>query len=400
MIPTEGQDRKSKEGIAIIRKHHMVYLAMEERTGKTLTAILICEEINVQDVLVVTKKKALDGWAKTLAAFKHKKNYDVVNYQQLSKVQPGFYDIIIFDEAHNYISSFPKPSVLWKICKQYAKGLPIIYMSATPHAQGLQLLYHQLALSDWSPFKKWTTGYNWFRAFGIPTPVYLAGRSFESYKNFQDAEIRLYCANLMITATRKEMGFEQEPTDHLHYVDLGQTTKDVYNLLQKHRVIELNGMDLVCDTSMKLRTSLHMLEGGVAKIGKQYVVLGNREKIDYILEHWGDNEDVAIMYQYIAEGTKLREEFKFAEVLQATSNAEGVDLSHRQHLIIYSQDFSTARHSQRRARQANMKRKTAINVHYLLSSVSKGKPISAQVYETVSTNKTNFVDSVFTAEDI
>jgi len=71
-----------------------------------------------------------------------------------------------------------------------------------------------------------------------------------------------------------------------------------------------------------------------------------------------------------------------------------VDLSAYRHLIIYSQDFSTARHSQRRARQANKKRDTAIKVHFYLV---KGA-ISEQVYKTVSINKTNFVDSVFIKE--
>ena len=83
--------------------------------------------------------------------------------------------------------------------------------------------------------------------------------------------------------------------------------------------------------------------------------------------------------------------FKKALILQATSYAEGVDLSHKRHLVIYSQDFSTARHSQRRARQANKNRAEDIIVHYLL--VKKG--ISEQVYQTVSLNKKNYVDSLF-----
>lgn len=78
--------------------------------------------------------------------------------------------------------------------------------------------------------------------------------------------------------------------------------------------------------------------------------------------------------------------------MQATSYAEGVDLHKYKHLIIYSQDFSTARHTQRRARQANKARHEAITVHFLL--VKKG--CSEQVYKTVSVNKKNFVDSVFT----
>lgn len=139
-----------------------------------------------------------------------------------------------------------------------------------------------------------------------------------------------------------------------------------------------------------------MLEGGVAKIEDEYLVLLNAEKIDYIKTSWSDSKDLVIMYQYKAEKTKLEAEFKHASILQATSFAEGVDLSMYKHLVIYSQDFSTSKHSQRRARQANKQRTEEINVHFLL--VKKG--ISEQVYETVSVNKTNFIDSLFSKEQL
>jgi hypothetical protein len=100
---------------------------------------------------------------------------------------------------------------------------------------------------------------------------------------------------------------------------------------------------------------------------------------------------MVIMYQYIAEGQKLRASFKNALILQGTSFAEGIDLHAYKHLIIYSQDFSTARHTQRRARQANLNRLEPIKVHYIL--VKGG--ISSNVYKSVSVNKKNFVDTVF-----
>ena len=88
---------------------------------------------------------------------------------------------------------------------------------------------------------------------------------------------------------------------------------------------------------------------------------------------------------------KLRSYFKKATILQGTSYAEGIDLAHKDTIIIYSQDFSTARHSQRRARQAAKHRDRSITVHFLLVK----KAVSEQVYNTVSINKQNFIDSVF-----
>jgi ERCC4-related helicase len=139
-----------------------------------------------------------------------------------------------------------------------------------------------------------------------------------------------------------------------------------------------------------------MIEGGVAKDMDDYHVLNNAEKIQAILLDFGDSEKNVIMYHYKAELLKLQKIFIHTTLLQATSYAEGVDLSMYDNLIIYSQDFSTSRHSQRRARQANMNRTTPIKVHFYL--VKGG--ISEQIYKTVSINKKNFIDSIFIREGL
>lgn len=395
MTPYDHQIQLAKDGLAILQQYGIAYLAAEERTGKTLSAILIAEQMKAQRILVVTKKKALEGWHETLAAFEHTKQYTVTNYHQALKCT-GIYDMVILDEAHNYISAFPKVGKLWREVAPLCKNKPILYLSATPHAQGPQQLFHQFKLSSYSPWKKHGTFYNWFKLYGKPYDIEINGIAIRQYDRCDVELILGTCEHLFVTRTRRELGFEHEPEDELHYVKLGEATRWVYNELLEHNIVELKAGMLVCDTKSKLRVSLHMLEGGVAKIDKQYLVLGNREKIDFILRKFGDTEDLVIMYNYIAELTKLEEVFKKARILQATSFAEGVDLHKHKHLVIYSQDFSTARHTQRRARQANMKRDTPITVHYLL--VKKG--LSEQVYNTVSVNKRNFVDSVFTKEKI
>lgn len=420
MIPRLHQVQQSDEGLAILRAYGIVYLGSEERTGKTLTAILIAEKSNATRVLVITKKgKPLEGWRNTFSEFKREKVYSIINYHSAHKVSPGQFDLIILDESHNYVSSFPKRSSIWGSIAAHTAGMPIIYMSATPHAQGRQGLFNQFALSDWSPWKGYTNSYAWFKEYGVPAKIKLRDRWVETYKKFQDERIKEETSHLFITKTREELGFEHEPEDKLHYVRLTNQTKEQYNHILKQRVIELGEHSLLLDTPMKLRTSLHMLEGGVAKntvyspikkggrvvevrrekIDDEYVYhvyydIGNTEKIDYIIANWGDVEDLAIMYNYKAEKYKLEKFFSNAQLLQATTNAEGIDLYHIKHLVIYSQDFSTARHTQRRARQANKKRREPIVVNFLLV---KGA-ISSQVYKVVSLNKKNFVDTLFNKE--
>lgn len=396
MTPYDYQEIISVSALKILRKNGLVYLAMEERTGKTLVSILIAEKSKAKKILVLTKKKALDGWNDTLVKFIHEKDYTVTNYHQANKIIDIF-DLVILDEAHNYLSAFPKRNKIWKDVKKLTKKVPIIYMSATPFAQGYQLLYNQFALSYWSPWKKYINGYKWFAEYGISNMIrtpYGLKETYSKAKEIAYNEVK----HLFISYTRNELGFEHEPEDILHYSELDEDTKLKYNRAINDSVLPIDVDDgegvIFLDSSMKLRTALHMLEGGVAKDENVYLTLPNHEKIDAIKRDFGDTESLVIMYQYIAEGIKLRREFKKATIYQGTSYAEGIDLSKYKNLVIYSQDFSTARHSQRRARQANKNRDSEIKVHFYLV---KGA-VSEQVYNTVSKNKQNFIDSVFERE--
>lgn len=430
--PWDHQEEQAELAYLVLQEHALVYLAWEERTGKSLTGCLVCEQAAVQHVLVITKKKAKEDWDELVQDDLLTKRYEVITYGRV-KSYTGKPDLIILDEAHNYISGYPKPSTTWKAVVKLTRGLPLIYMSATPNAQGYQLLYHQFALSTWSPWAKYPNFYNWFKTFarrnnkGELPQKKINGRWVNQYEEINSDFTWETVKHLFITKTRKELGFEHEPKDKVHYVELSDATKLLYNQVLTDKVLPINGINALYDTSIKERSTLHMIEGGTikntlagidcntfelkstdnfrivktctekikdAKLCHVYYVMPNDEKIQYILDHWGDADDICIMYNFIAEEFKLRERFKHACILQATSNAEGIDLSHKRHLIVYSQDYSTARHTQRRARQANMHRKDPIEVHFLLAK----KAISCQVYKTVSLNKKNFVDSTFERE--
>jgi hypothetical protein len=375
-----------------------VYLACEERTGKTITAILTAEAADaVQHVLIVTKAKVVDDWLNVLNSLNTTKLYTVSSYHSAYKLMGTIsFDMVILDESHNYISSYPKPGLIWKQLRPICKDKLLIYISATPYPQGTQMLYGQFALSSWSPFKQYSTFKDWFAVYGKPYYITVYGRDVMQYDRCKTDDVLAVCKHLFITKTRRDLGFEQEPADAVHYIELDDVTREVYNELLEHRLVELKSGWLVCDTTSKLRTALHQLEGGTIKLDNKRYVLTNDEKIRFILTKFGDTDDLVIMYNYIAEETKLKQVFKHARILQATSYAEGVDLSMHKHLVIYSQDFSTAKHTQRRARQANKDREHEIVVHFLLVK----KAISEQVYKTVSINKVNFVDSVFSRSKI
>ncbi|NCB95288.1 MAG: hypothetical protein EOM35_02290 [Negativicutes bacterium] len=394
----------ARKAQAILNEYGLVYLGMEERTGKTIISILLAEQyVNVDRVLVITTKKALEGWQETLVNFPHSKIFVVINYHSVQKAV-GPFQFVILDEAHKYISGYPKTSGIWKNVFKLVYGLPIVYSSATPYAQGTQLLFHQFYLSHRSPWKQFKNFYDWFRYFAdrdekgaLRTNRISATAIAIDYTKVLHDKVKDTFNHLFITATRKELGFEHEPEDQLHFIKLSDKIRSIYNTIVKEKGIAFTlaetGKDytLVCDTSAKLRWALHMIEGGTLKIGDEYVNLGNNEKADYILQTWGDVESLVIMYHFKADKLKLEKMFKKATILQASSYAEGVDLSSFKTLVIYSQNHSTSQHTQRRARQANMRREEKIIVHYILV---KGAA-SHKAYKAVSLNKKNFVDTVF-----
>ena len=396
----EHQKVIAEEAEAIMRENALVYLSMEERTGKSGTVIKMCENLRPHFILIVTKKRAIPGWEEHLANLPHKKNYTVINYEMVHKVQLDKYQLIILDEAHANLSMFPKPGKRWKAVEKLTRGKPIAFLSATPSAQSYSQLFNQLALSTWSPWRMYPNFYKWYEVYGKPKSKFISGRTIIDYSDTFEEKVMKDVEHLFISYTRKDLGFLHEPKDIIHKVSLHPELVTLQRKMSKDRYVG-EGNDIlrsknewVGDTPMKHLTALHQLEGGTLKIDEhESIILEEKylSKIHYILEEFGDKKENVIFYHYKQELVLLQKWFKHSRILQATSFAEGVDLSDYDYLIVYSMDFSTARYSQRRARQANIKRKEAIEVQFIL--VEKG--ISEQVYDTVALKKANFVDSYF-----
>ena len=61
IVLRDYQEKISSDASDVIDKHGFVYLAMQVRTGKTLTALATIKKRDRKSVLFVTKKKAIDS---------------------------------------------------------------------------------------------------------------------------------------------------------------------------------------------------------------------------------------------------------------------------------------------------------------------------------------------------
>ena len=142
-------------GTQVITRYGFLYLAMEVRTGKTLTSLSICKKLNAHNVLFVTKKKAISSIEEDMAKLpKTTFLLDVINYESLHKVDVyKIYDVIILDEAHG-LGAFPKKN---KRCQQIERLIDInnprvILLSGTPTPESYSQMYHQVCGIPSNPF--------------------------------------------------------------------------------------------------------------------------------------------------------------------------------------------------------------------------------------------------------
>ncbi len=404
MIPQKHQVEGAAWALNTIRTYGLAYMAWEERTRKTLTALLCVEGSKASSCLVITKKKALPGWKETLQKWPHKTKFTVVNYEsihsrkkvkgkQVYTIKPEYrgYEFLILDEAHHAISGIGRPSTTWKSVKGLSKGLPILYLSATPYAEHVGLLYHQLKLSDWCPFKE-TNFYEWYRRYGIPNMTRTPYGLQDKRDRYKTDKVLKKVSHLFNFKTRQQVGIKHEPEANLVLITPKALTVDLMKEWRDKRLITINNAEIIGDSDSKVRSVHYQLEGGTLKIDDSVsVYTGSTEKLVYIKENY-KGKTIAIMAHFVKERELLTKHFPDAEILSSDGDAEGVDLSMYDKLIIYSLSFRTSKHTQRMARQANHDRKDPIEVDVLVMD----KPgVGKAVYDSVAVKKENFVKTSY-----
>jgi len=417
MLPRPHQEEGSTWALNTIREYGLAYLSWQERTGKTLTALLTVEKSEAKTCLIVTKKKAIEGWEETLIAWDHNTKFVVINYESIHKIKLGGkiahynistdswvnrdvfitdFDFIILDEAHHAIASIGKVSATWKKVSLFSKEKPILYLSATPYAETIGQLYHQFKLSDWSPWIKYSNYYNFHRDYGIPKTIYTSYGPQLDRSVFRVKEVLNTCEHLFNFKTRKEVGIEHEPSVNVVTVPMSTTVTDLMKEWKSKRVIEVNGYIIEGDSDPKMRSVHYQLEGGTLKISDTLsIFMDDMDKINYIKANY-EPGTYAIMAHFIAErGLIERELGNVCRILSSDGDAEGTDLHKVDKLIVYSMSFKTSKHTQRICRQANHDREEPIEVDILVAS----KPgVGRAVYNTVAIKKENFVKASYERE--
>jgi len=392
----EYQTEIIKQGVDIISKHGFLYLAMEVRTGKTLTSLGIANEINAGDVLFVTKKKAISSIENDFNLLKPSFSLCVINYESLHTIDPDIcWDLIILDEAHG-IGSFPKPNLRATMVRDLIRKMKpkIILLSGTPTPESYSQMYHQVFSIPGNPFSKFQNFYRFSDEYVKVKEKRINGLTIKDYSNGLDTileKMRPYTINY----TQQQAGFNAETIEEVLEVEMKQSTYDIINRLKRDLVVEGKSEIILGDTPVKLMMKMHQLYSGTIKFESGSSMVIDKSKAEFIKKRFSGNR-IGIFYKFKEELNALQEVFGdelttelsvYTDTnkniaLQIVSGREGISLKECDFLVYYNIDFSATSYWQSKDRMTT-KDRLKNNVYWIFSKDG----IEQDIYKAVTKKK-------------
>ena len=386
----EYQWRIIEKATDIVKNHRFIYLAMEVRTGKTLTSLGLAQSLDSKEVLFVTKKKAISSIESDYKMLNPSFGLSVINYESLHKIDEEInYDMIILDEAHT-LGAFPK-----QVKELIQKHNPYVcLMSGTPTPESYSQMFHQVYGIPTNPFKEYGSFYKFAKDY-----IDVRQRKINSlYVNDYSRgliTILKKMSPMTISYSQKEAGFKNQINEVVLEVDLEDSTYWLTSNLKKNLVVEGNEEVILGDTPAKLMQKLHQLYSGTIKFESGQSMVLDYSKAAYIAEKF-KGKKIAIFYKFREEYNALKEIFKdnlcnslddFTTynkniALQIVSGREGISLRQADALVYYNIDFSATSYWQSRDRMTT-KDRTHSKVYWVFSK----NGIEKDIYKSVIKKK-------------
>jgi hypothetical protein len=400
------QDEIAKKATKILKECGFVYLSMEVRTGKTITALETAYNFGAERVLFITKIKAFSSIKNDYDNIGYLYNLTIINKESLHTIEDNDFDVIIIDEAHG-LAAFPKASKYQKDIRKRFSKVPMIFLSGTPTPESFSQWYHQLQVTDKSPFKHYTNFYKWANDYVNVTEQNLGYARVKVYKDGKEQLILKSVQPYIITFTQAQAGFTSEVNEHILECEMLPITYDIIKRLKRDKIVQGKSGLILGDTGAKIMSKVHQLSSGTCKFEDGTSMVIDYSKAEFIKWKF-QNEKIAIFYKFKEElnalksiyGSDLTEDldefnntFKCI-ALQIVSGREGISLKNAKYLVYYNIDFSATSYWQSRDRLTTMDRNTN-DIYWVFS---KGG-IERSIYKSVM-NKKNYTLSNFKRENI
>ena len=390
------QKRIIDTGVEIIKKKGFIYLAMEVRTGKTLTSLGIAERMGYKNVLFLTKKKAISSIVKdnemmcptSFVLF-------VINYESMHKLPNIKWDCIILDEAHG-MGAFPKPNKRARDVRSIIRktDCDVCLLSGTPTPESYSQMYHQVFGIPNNPFRQYQSFYKFCHDYIDVRERKINSMYIRDYSRGRDSIIEKM-KPYTIAYTQKEAGFKVDTREHVLECEMSKLTYQLTKKLQKNLVVEGNEEVILADTPVKLMMKLHQMYSGTVKFESGNSTILDLSKAEFIRKRFNGMK-IGIFYKFKQELKALKEvygddlcteldEFNSTNktiALQIVSGREGISLRKAEALVYYNIDFSATSYWQSRDRMTTKDRLES-DVYWVFA---KGG-IEKQIYKAVTKKK-------------
>ena len=359
-----------KKGSQILEKNGFLYLAMEVRTGKTLTSLGIAELIKSWKVLFITKKKAIGTIEADYKLLSPAYFLTVINYESLHLVMDNEkWDLVICDEAHS-MGAFPKPSGRAELVASviYKYRPKVILLSGTPTPESYSQMYHQVYSIPNNPFDEFANFYRFCDKYVNVTQKKINGLFIKDYSGGLDTIVKAM-EPYTINYTQQEAGFMAETIEEVLEVQMSDRTYEMIKRLKRDLVIEGKEETILADTPVKLMMKVHQLCSGTIKFESGNSMVLDKTKAQFIYDNFCTSK-IGIFYKFKEElvalkdvfGDSLTTELSVFEdtdksiALQIVSGREGISLRDAEFLVYYNIDFSATSYWQSKDRMTTKER--------------------------------------------
>ncbi len=389
-------------GSVVLRDSGFVYLAMEVRTGKTLTSLGIAEKVGAKNVLFLTKKKAISSIVDDFNLLKPSFYMHVINYESIHKIPNIEWDLVVLDEAHG-MGAFPKPSKRAKQVKALLSttGAMTILLSGTPSPESFSQLYHQVYGIKNNPFARYKNFYRFADDYVKLKTMKINGYDIKDYKGGLIKILKMM-QPYTISQSQVESGFTSTITENTLYVDMKPSTHALAKRLEDDLVVEGEEEVILADTAVKLMMKLHQIYSGTVKFESGKSMTIDYTKAQFIKEHF-KGQKIGIFYKFTQELKTLKEvfgdelcteldDFNGSDkhiALQIVSGREGISLREAQSLVYYNIDFSATSYWQSRDRMTT-KERPKNDVYWVFARGG----LEDKIYKAVS-NKKDYTTKYF-----
>lgn len=397
------QIKISTDAAEILQRKKLVAIFSEVRTGKTLMALQTCQNVKANNVLFITKKKAISSIESDYVNFGFTFELVTINRESLHTINSNNFDVVIIDEVHGY-TSYPKPSKYYKEVKKRFGNIPMIFLSGTPTPESYSQYYHLFTLSNHHPFNDFKNFYKWANEYVNVTQKRLGYATVNDYSDARKKDFWHLIRYYILTFTQSEAGFTTNVNEMVLEVEMQPMTYKIIDKLCKDLVVTSTstGKTIIADTAVKLQQKVHQLFSGTIKYDDGSIQIIDNSKALFIAEHFKDYK-IAIFYNFIAElemlkqtfGNKLTtdlEEFNTSSkwiALQIQSGREGISLAKADALVMFNIQFSAVSYWQSRDRLTTKDRKEN-NVFWIFSK----NGIESKIYQRVM-KKLDYTSSTF-----